>query len=88
MLADASGTFFIRQVGAVIKLITDYTVLFAQRKKELKESLGRITNALVAVIGPQLTPSDPIYETCRTLINDLDPTYGTSNVTQNEFIAL
>ena len=54
----------------------------------LQPAVGRLANALVAVLGPELTLGSPAYCSCRALIREMQVTSSDIEPLQEMFLKL
>ena len=77
LTANAAGPAFLPHVKATLAHAVD--VLMVEDNNGvpgLQPAVGRLANALVAVLGPELTPGSPAYCKCKALIREMQATAG------------
>ncbi|KAK8940232.1 hypothetical protein KSP40_PGU016098 [Platanthera guangdongensis] len=68
---EASGLSFVSQVQATLFLVMEILLCEENGLVELRQVMGRIVNAIVAVLGPELAPRSTFFSRCKSVITEI-----------------
>ncbi|MQL75050.1 hypothetical protein Taro_007411 [Colocasia esculenta] len=68
---EAAGLSYVSQVQATLTLAIDILLADENGWGDLRQGIGRLINAIVAVIGPELAPGSTFFSRCKvTMIEE------------------
>ncbi|PKU62053.1 protein SWEETIE [Dendrobium catenatum] len=68
---EAAGLSFVSQVQATLLLVMEILLGEENGLVELRQEIGRIVNAVVAVLGPELAPGSTFFSRCKSVISEI-----------------
>lgn len=71
LTADAAGLSFVPHVGGSLSVAMDLLLFQDQAAAELYESIGRLLNVIVAVLGPELSPGSALFARCKSVVAEI-----------------
>lgn len=74
LTTEAAGLAFVPHVQATMALAMDTLLSEEHASPDLQQSLGRLVNAIVAVIGPELSPGSSFFSRCKSVVAEI--TFG------------
>eukprot|EP00250_Pteridium_aquilinum_P004108 c14345_g1_i1 orf=134-6829(+) len=74
LTTEAAGLAFVPHVQTTMALAMDTLLSEEHASPDLQQSLGRLVNAIVAVIGPELSPGSSFFSRCKSVVAEI--TFG------------
>ena len=71
LTADAAGLTYIPHVQATLGLCMDVLLSEEHAGPGLYPAVGRLVNAMVAVLGPDLSPTSSVFSRCKSIVADM-----------------
>ncbi|CAM6093367.1 unnamed protein product [Calypogeia fissa] len=71
LTADAAGLAYVPQVQATLSLVMDLLLSEKHVAAALGQSIGRLINAIVAVLGPELSPGSSLFTRCNAVVAEV-----------------
>eukprot|EP00899_Mesostigma_viride_P021582 jgi/Mesvir1/29425/Mv23005-RA.1 len=71
LTANVAGMSFMPHVTEVLHLLVSGLMLMEEETALYEQCVGRIVNAIVGVMGPELAPASTIFKLCRMLISQI-----------------
>ncbi|MCO5574203.1 hypothetical protein L7F22_027985 [Adiantum nelumboides] len=71
LTTEAAGLAFVPHVQATMGLVMDALLSEDHTSPDLQQSLGRLINAIVAVIGPELSPGSSFFSRCKSVVAEI-----------------
>ncbi|XP_020585694.1 LOW QUALITY PROTEIN: HEAT repeat-containing protein 5B [Phalaenopsis equestris] len=71
LIIEAAGLSFVPQVQATLFLVMEILLGEENGFVELRQEIGRIVNAIVAVLGPELVPGSTFFSRCKSVIAEI-----------------
>ncbi|KAI5062512.1 hypothetical protein GOP47_0023051 [Adiantum capillus-veneris] len=71
LTTEAAGLAFVPHVQATMALVMDALLCEEHTSPDLQQSLGRLINAIVAVIGPELSPGSSFFSRCKSVVAEI-----------------
>ncbi|XP_063949543.1 protein SWEETIE isoform X2 [Daucus carota subsp. sativus] len=68
---ESAGLSYLSHVQATLGLAMDILLSEENGRVELQQSVGRIINAIVAVLGPELAPGSMFFSRCKYVIAEI-----------------
>ncbi|KAG1327093.1 putative HEAT repeat-containing protein [Cocos nucifera] len=68
---EAAGLSYVSQVQATLFLAMDILLSEENGLVELRQEIGRLINAIVAVLGPELAPGSTFFSRCKSVIAEI-----------------
>ncbi|KAH0449198.1 hypothetical protein IEQ34_022998 [Dendrobium chrysotoxum] len=68
---EAAALSFVSQVQATLLLVMEILLGEENGLVELRQEIGRIVNAVVAVLGPELAPGSTFFSRCKSVISEI-----------------
>ncbi|KAG6542844.1 hypothetical protein Mapa_015748 [Marchantia paleacea] len=65
LTADAAGLSYVPHVQATLSLAMEMLLSEDHAAPELGQRIGRLVNAVVAVLGPELSPGSSLFSRCK-----------------------
>ncbi|XP_024543648.1 protein SWEETIE [Selaginella moellendorffii] len=66
---ESAGLSFVPHVQATLTLVMDIILSEDHNHPEIRESIGRVVNAIVAVLGPELSFGSSLYSRCKSVVS-------------------
>ncbi|KAL2632357.1 hypothetical protein R1flu_017043 [Riccia fluitans] len=71
LTADAAGLSYVPHVQATLSLAMEVLLSEEHVAPELGQRIGRLVNAVVAVLGPELAPGSSLFSRCKALVAEI-----------------
>ncbi|BBN09583.1 HEAT repeat-containing protein 5 [Marchantia polymorpha subsp. ruderalis] len=71
LTADAAGLSYVPHVQATLSLAMEILLSEDHAAPELGQRIGRLVNAVVAVLGPELSPGSSLFSRCKALVAEI-----------------
>ncbi|KAH9566013.1 hypothetical protein CY35_04G109200 [Sphagnum magellanicum] len=71
LTAEAAGLSYVPYVQATLSLVMDLLLSDDHASPELGQITGRLVNAIVAVLGPELSPGSSLFSRCKTVVSEI-----------------
>ncbi|KAJ3692210.1 hypothetical protein LUZ60_012560 [Juncus effusus] len=68
---EAAGLSYVPQVQATLLLVMEILLLDENGYVDLRQEIGHLINAIVAVIGPELSPGSTFFSRCQSVIAEI-----------------
>ncbi|XP_038891104.1 protein SWEETIE isoform X2 [Benincasa hispida] len=68
---EAAGLSFVSQVQATLGLALDILLSEENGLVDLQQGVGRLINAIVAVLGPELAPGSIFFSRCKSVVAEI-----------------
>ncbi|KAK2986819.1 hypothetical protein RJ640_011044 [Escallonia rubra] len=68
---EAAGLSYVSHVQATLGLATDILLSEENGWVELQQGVGRLINAIVAVLGPELAPGSIFFSRCKSVVTEI-----------------
>ncbi|XP_038985409.1 protein SWEETIE isoform X2 [Phoenix dactylifera] len=68
---EAAGLSYVSQVQATLFLAIDILLSEENGLVDLRQEIGRLINAIVAVLGPELAPGSTFFSRCKAVIAEI-----------------
>nr|XP_029117887.1 LOW QUALITY PROTEIN: protein SWEETIE [Elaeis guineensis] len=68
---EAAGLSYVSQVQATLFLAMDILLSEENGLVDLRQEIGRLINAIVAVLGPELAPGSTFFSRCKSVIAEI-----------------
>ncbi|XP_078444054.1 HEAT repeat-containing protein [Wolffia australiana] len=68
LVIEAAGLSYVSNVQATLSLAIDTLLAEENGLVDLRQGIGRLINALVAVIGPELSPGSTFFSRCKSVV--------------------
>eukprot|EP00850_Spirogloea_muscicola_P003098 SM000012S25360 [mRNA] locus=s12:661062:677919:- [translate_table: standard] len=74
LTAEAAGLSFVPHVQATLTLAMDMLLSEDSNLLDLRPSIGRLVNSIVAVLGPELEPGSSVFTRCKAIVSEISTT--------------
>ncbi|GBG62555.1 hypothetical protein CBR_g31193 [Chara braunii] len=71
LTADAAGLSFMPHVEATLSLCIEMLLSEEHSTPQLWQCVGRVVNAMIAVLGPELVPGSPVFSRCKSIVAEI-----------------
>ncbi|XP_057828164.2 protein SWEETIE isoform X1 [Cryptomeria japonica] len=68
---EAGGLSCVPHVQTILSLVMDILLYEEHPGIELRQNIGRLVNAIVAVLGPELSPGSSFFSRCKSVIQEI-----------------
>ncbi|KAK2663047.1 hypothetical protein Ddye_001621 [Dipteronia dyeriana] len=68
---EAAGLSFVSHVQATLALAMDILLSEENGRVDLQQGVGRLINAIVAVLGPELAPGSIFFSRCKSVVAEI-----------------
>ncbi|KAL6520096.1 hypothetical protein OROHE_017239 [Orobanche hederae] len=68
---EAAGLTYVSQVQATLSLVMEIIMSEESGWVDLQQAVGRLINAIVAIIGPELTPGSIFFSRCKSAVAEV-----------------
>ncbi|KAJ7552272.1 hypothetical protein O6H91_06G048200 [Diphasiastrum complanatum] len=68
---EAAGLSYVPHVQMTLSLVMDVLLSEEHSGPELRQCIGRVVNATVAVLGPELLPGSSFFSRCKSVVSEL-----------------
>ncbi|KAL6961018.1 hypothetical protein U1Q18_038781 [Sarracenia purpurea var. burkii] len=79
---EAAGLSYVSHVQATLGLATDILLSEENGWVDLQQGVGRLINAIVAVLGPELVPGSIFFSRCKSVIAEISCRQETATLTE------
>ncbi|KAG6716276.1 hypothetical protein I3842_04G041200 [Carya illinoinensis] len=80
---EAAGLSFVNHVPATLSLAMDILLSEENGWVELQQGIGRLINAIVAVIGPELAPGSIFFTRCKSVVAEISSCQETATMLES-----
>ncbi|XP_047310511.1 protein SWEETIE isoform X2 [Impatiens glandulifera] len=80
---EAAGLSYISNVQATLGLALDILLSDENGQVDLQQGIGRLINAIVAVIGPELAPGSIFFSRCKSVVAEISSHQQTSKLLES-----
>ncbi|WCJ25388.1 HEAT repeat-containing protein [Euphorbia peplus] len=80
---EASGFSYVSHVQATLGLAMDILLSQENGLVDLQQGVGRLINAIVAVLGPELAPGSIFFSRCKSVIAEISSWQETATLLEN-----
>ncbi|KAF5184416.1 Sweetie-like protein [Thalictrum thalictroides] len=77
---EAAGLSFVSQVQATLLLSMEILLSEENGWVDLRQGIGRLINAIVAVLGPELSPGSIFFSRCKSVVAEISSGQETSTL--------
>ncbi|XP_078176772.1 HEAT repeat-containing protein isoform X2 [Carex rostrata] len=75
---EAAGLSYVSQVQATLLLVMEILLLDENGYLDLRQEIGHLINAIVAVLGPELSPGSTFFSRCKSVIEEVSSSKETA----------
>ncbi|XP_042445912.1 protein SWEETIE isoform X2 [Zingiber officinale] len=83
LIIEAAGLSYVSQVQATLFLAMEILLAEENGSADLRQELGRLINAIVAVLGPELSPGSSFFSRCKSVIAEISSCQETSSLIES-----
>ncbi|XP_060193029.1 protein SWEETIE [Lycium barbarum] len=83
LTVEAAGLSYISHVQATLSLAMDILLSNEIGSTNLQQAVGRLINAIVAVLGPELSPGSIFFSRCKSVIAEVSSRQETATLYEN-----
>ncbi|KAG6469148.1 hypothetical protein ZIOFF_073846 [Zingiber officinale] len=83
LIIEAAGLSYVSQVQATLFLAMEILLAEENGSADLRQELGRLINAIVAVLGPELSPGSTFFSRCKSVIAEISSCQETSSLIES-----
>ncbi|CAA6670474.1 unnamed protein product [Spirodela intermedia] len=83
LIIEAAGLSYVSQVQATLSLAIDVLLAEENGLVDLRQGIGRLINAIVAVIGPELSPGSTFFSRCKSVVAETSSGQETSTLLES-----
>ncbi|KAG8384070.1 hypothetical protein BUALT_Bualt04G0079800 [Buddleja alternifolia] len=80
---EAAGLSYVSQVQATLGLVMDILLSEESGWVDLQQTVGRLINAIVAVIGPELSPGSIFFSRCKSAVAEISSCEETATLLES-----
>ncbi|KAF9625554.1 hypothetical protein IFM89_024327 [Coptis chinensis] len=80
---EAAGLSFVSQVQATLLLAMEILLSEENGWVDLRQGIGRLINAIVAVLGPELSPGSIFFSRCKSVVAEISSGKETSTLLES-----
>ncbi|KAK3035229.1 hypothetical protein RJ639_033863 [Escallonia herrerae] len=80
---EAAGLSYVSHVQATLGLATDILLSEENGWVELQQGVGRLINAIVAVLGPELAPGSIFFSRCKSVVAEISSQRETATLLES-----
>ncbi|KAG9140394.1 hypothetical protein Leryth_018528, partial [Lithospermum erythrorhizon] len=80
---EAAGLSYVSQVQATLVLAMDILLSQENGSVDLQQGLGRLINAVVAVLGPELAPGSIFFSRCKSVVAEISSCQETATLLES-----
>ncbi|KAJ4781926.1 HEAT repeat-containing protein [Rhynchospora pubera] len=80
---EAAGLSYVSQVQATLLLVMEILLLDENGYLDLRQEIGRLINAIVAVLGPELSPGSTFFSRCKSVIEEVSSSKETATLLES-----
>ncbi|KAM7267217.1 hypothetical protein ACFE04_009383 [Oxalis oulophora] len=80
---EAAGLSYVSQVQATLGLALDILLSEENGWVELQQCVGRLINAIVAVLGPELAPGSIFFSRCKSVVAEICSRHETATMLES-----
>ncbi|KAG9458284.1 hypothetical protein H6P81_002792 [Aristolochia fimbriata] len=77
---EAAGLSYVSHVQATLLLAMDILLSEENGLVDLRQGVGRLVNAIVAVLGPELSPGSTFFSRCKSVVAEISSGQETSTL--------
>ncbi|XP_009403181.3 protein SWEETIE isoform X2 [Musa acuminata AAA Group] len=83
LIIEAAGLSYVPQIQATLFLAMEIIMAEESGLVDLRQEIGRLINAIVAVVGPELAPRSTFFSRCKSVIAEISSCQETSTVLES-----
>ncbi|KAH0698254.1 hypothetical protein KY290_016160 [Solanum tuberosum] len=83
LTVEAAGLSYVSHVQATLSLAMDILLSNEIGSTNLQQAVGRLINAIVAVLGPELSPGSIFFSRCKSVIAEVSSRQETATLFEN-----
>ncbi|XP_009622413.1 protein SWEETIE [Nicotiana tomentosiformis] len=83
LTVEAAGLSYVSHVQATLSLAMDILLSNEIGSTNLQQAVGRLINAIVAVLGPELSPGSIFFSRCKSVIAEISSRQETATLYEN-----
>ncbi|XP_075105994.1 protein SWEETIE [Nicotiana tabacum] len=83
LTVEAAGLSYVSHVQATLSLAMDILLSNEIGSTNLQQAVGRLINAIVAVLGPELSPGSIFFSRCKSVIAEVSSRQETATLYEN-----
>uniref|UniRef100_A0A3Q7F8Z4 Uncharacterized protein n=1 Tax=Solanum lycopersicum TaxID=4081 RepID=A0A3Q7F8Z4_SOLLC len=83
LTVEAAGLSYVSHVQATLSLAMDILLSNEIGSTNLQQAVGRLINAIVAVLGPELSPGSIFFTRCKSVIAEVSSRQETATLYEN-----
>ncbi|KAK4416508.1 protein SWEETIE [Sesamum alatum] len=80
---EAAGLSYVSQVQATLGLVVEIILSEESGWVDLQQAVGRLINAIVAVIGPELAPGSIFFSRCKSVVAEISSCQETATLLES-----
>ncbi|KAL4341896.1 hypothetical protein GQ457_08G014460 [Hibiscus cannabinus] len=80
---EAAGLSFVSHVQATLGLALDILLSEENGRVDLQQGVGRLINAIVAVLGPELAPGSIFFSRCKSVVAEISSSEETATLLES-----
>ncbi|OMO80110.1 Armadillo-like helical, partial [Corchorus capsularis] len=80
---EAAGLSFVSHVQATLGLALDILLSEENGRVDLQQGVGRLINAIVAVLGPELAPGSIFFSRCKSVVAEISSSKETATLLES-----
>ncbi|KAL0378079.1 UNVERIFIED_CONTAM: protein SWEETIE [Sesamum radiatum] len=80
---EAAGLSYVSQVQATLGLVVEIILSEESGWVDLQQAVGRLINAVVAVIGPELAPGSIFFSRCKSVVAEISSCQETATLLES-----
>ncbi|KAF8399147.1 hypothetical protein HHK36_015012 [Tetracentron sinense] len=83
LTVEAAGLSYVSHVQAILGLAMDIVLSEENGWVDLRQGIGRLINAIVAVLGPELAPGSIFFSRCKSVVAEISSGQETSTLLES-----
>ncbi|KAL3630335.1 hypothetical protein CASFOL_023319 [Castilleja foliolosa] len=80
---EAAGLSYVSQVQATLSLVMEMILSEESGLVDLQQAVGRLVNAIVAIIGPELSPGSIFFSRCKSAVAEISSSQETATLLES-----
>ncbi|XVF20554.1 hypothetical protein REPUB_Repub12eG0010500 [Reevesia pubescens] len=80
---EAAGLSFVSHVQATLGLALEILLSEENGRADLQQGVGRLINAIVAVLGPELAPGSIFFSRCKSVVAEISSSQETATLLES-----
>ncbi|XVE72050.1 hypothetical protein DITRI_Ditri11bG0007500 [Diplodiscus trichospermus] len=80
---DAAGLSFVSHVQATLGLALEILLSEENGRVDIQQGVGRLINAIVAVLGPELAPGSIFFSRCKSVVAEISSSQETATLLES-----